>query len=252
MNKAYITILSSANFEKGVAVLYNSLRRFSEVPFVVLISKDVDEDIAARLRNRGMIVMRGDEIELDDTVLSDSQKQSRWNNTLFKLRIFGMEQYDKIVYLDSDLLIRKSIDDLFDKPDFSAVPDFDFIPSHGRPGINAGVFCFTPSAELEQKLTGLVAQTAGKYDIFGDQDVINEYLSDWDNMKELHLLREYNACFYALDPGEDPRVAHFIFADKPWMWSGAKTAMKMVKWALSGQSVRCEICREYMKILKTV
>lgn len=39
-----------------------------------------------------------------------------WFNTTFsKLHVFGLTEFDKIVYLDADLLLLSNIDELFDK-----------------------------------------------------------------------------------------------------------------------------------------
>ena len=48
---------------------------------------------------------------------------SHWTNTFDKLLIFELIQFDKLVYLDSDMYIRKNIDELFERENMSAVID---------------------------------------------------------------------------------------------------------------------------------
>lgn len=49
-----------------------------------------------------------------------------WFETTFsKLHVFGMQDYDKVIYLDADLLITQNIDLLFDV-DVSSDPDIPF------------------------------------------------------------------------------------------------------------------------------
>jgi hypothetical protein len=51
-----------------------------------------------------------------------------WKHTYSKLRIFEQREFDKIVYLDADMLICKNIDELFDKPHMSAVNAGGMLP----------------------------------------------------------------------------------------------------------------------------
>ena len=47
-----------------------------------------------------------------------------WFNTTFsKLHVFGLTEYDKIVYLDADVLLLANVDELFDKLPFPSVDD---------------------------------------------------------------------------------------------------------------------------------
>lgn len=43
-----------------------------------------------------------------------------WNKTFDKLKIFDLIEYDKLVYLDCDMMILANLDFLFEYPTFSA------------------------------------------------------------------------------------------------------------------------------------
>lgn len=63
---------------------------------------------------------------------------------LNKLKIFGWEEYDKIIFMDADTLVKGSIEDLFTMPgDFAAAPDVWFDIPHD-PRFNSGVMVFKP------------------------------------------------------------------------------------------------------------
>lgn len=250
MKRAYATILTTENFIDGIRVMYNSLRRFSTVDFVVFVTKDISDEKKNILRDCGMTVIASDVPEFPDDVISDEQKRDRWNETLFKLVIFKEYGFDKLVYLDSDLLIRGNIDELFNQENWSSVADKTFYPECGREGLNAGVMVIEPSNSLYEDLISVVPVVAKEKKIFGDQDVINKYLEQKGITNRAVLDRTFNTCFYSLKAGEEPRVVHFIFASKPWMWSKSACLLKCIKWILKGCFCRVRILKEYLSYLQ--
>ncbi len=250
MRSAYATILSSENFTIGVKRLYRDIRKFSKREVVVFVNDEISESTVSELREFGLTVIKENEPVFDEGVISEKQAKDRWNKTLFKFVIFKEHGFDKLVYLDSDLLIRSNIDDLFDKPEWSAVPDKKFFPEYGREGLNAGVMVIAPSIDTYKKLVDLTAETSENHRIFGDQDVFNLLLQDWDVSEELHLGEEYNFCFYSNSYCDNPKVVHFIFENKPWMWSKSSIVLKKLKWFISGQNRKIKYLEEYLRGLK--
>lgn len=247
MRYSYATILSSENFLPGVKKLYKGIRKYSDIEFTVFIDDNISESVKEKLQALGMTVIREKEPIFGESVISEKQSKDRWNKTLFKLVIFKEYGFDKLVYLDSDLLIRGNLDDLFEKPEWSAVPDKLFFPECGREGLNAGVITVVPSNRTYDALTNLVKKVAEKHEIFGDQDVLNEYLTDWDTRGELHLGSEYNTCFYSKKSNKNPKVVHFIFESKPWMWSRKQLFLKKIKWFLTFQNRKNKFIDEYLR-----
>ena len=71
-----------------------------------------------------------------------------------KLKIFTLTQFDKCLYVDSDMLILENIDDVFEKPMFTAVEDLctsslqnKMKYLNGMTSFNGGFFVFVPSME---------------------------------------------------------------------------------------------------------
>lgn len=251
---AYISVLTTPEFKDGVKVTFFSLRRFTDREFIVLVNETISEEIVQELESLGMKVRRESSKEFSHYSFSEDMKKDRWYHTLFKLKIFGMTEYDRLVYLDSDMFVCGNIDELFSKAEFSAVPDKLFFPKYSRGGINAGVISFHPEEALEKGLMECIPRVLEKMRIFGDQDVINEYFGEWEKEEEKHLPVKYNACFYELDSyGEKkPLVVHFILGSKPWMWSATEVFLKQVKWLLQGKKEQVAYLRRYRRVLKKV
>lgn len=250
MKSGYATILSSENFVPGVKALFRGIRKFSEKDFLVFVSENICDETRKKLENLGMLVISEKEPMFSEGVISKKQASDRWNRTLFKFVIFKEHGYDKLVYIDSDMLVRQNIDELFDKPEWSAVSDRDFFPEYSRGGLNAGIMVVCPSDETYYKLLENVPVVAQKQDVFGDQDVINEYLKGWEEDKTLHLDRKYNTCFYSKCGKREPKAVHFIFEDKPWMWSFLKVILRMTKWVITGNINRIGFFSEYRILFK--
>lgn len=47
----------------------------------------------------------------------------RFRNTYTGLRVFGLEDVEKAVFLDADTLVLRNVDELFRRPDFSAAAE---------------------------------------------------------------------------------------------------------------------------------
>ena len=154
-----------------------------------------------------------------------------WNHTFDKLLIFGLVQFEKLDFLDSDLLLLENIDFLFNKPHMTAtkadvyIKDWDYL--------NSGTMVIEPNQEVLEGLLALVPLMYKKREHFGDQDVIQEYYADWNTKPQLALPQKYNVFIYLLEdyvrkhqfylPGKKSEksiaIVHFAGKVKPWMWT---------------------------------
>ncbi|CAF1627094.1 unnamed protein product, partial [Didymodactylos carnosus] len=67
--------------------------------------------------------------------------------TFTKFHCWTLTQYQKCVFLDADCLVMQSVDDLFEREEFSAAPDA------GWPDcFNSGVFVYRPSRDTFKQL----------------------------------------------------------------------------------------------------
>lgn len=206
--KTYITLLNDPSYLKGTLVLYESLKRTNtRFPFTVLVThaENLQREInllkSIEKSDRNFYVLLHEPIKLPAYVNEFLGKYSfeAWINSFDKLLVFDLEQYDKVVFLDSDMVILKNIDSLFDKEHLTAVQDAYWpLPLHeNNRGMNSGVMVIKPQVHLSQEIMtafpSLLERKQGKP--IGDQDVIQEYFKRWKHNEKQHLSLGYNYFF---------------------------------------------------------
>ncbi len=192
MKTAYVTTLCNGDgYLPGIEALGKSLELAgAEHPKLVLVTADVPATARQQLLKEGWLVR--DIIAIDNPNPATGQLYARFANTFTKLRVFELEGFDKVVYLDADTIVLQNIDDLFERPAFAAAPDF-FLPDR----FNSGVMVIEPDAALFARMTAELF-SAASYD-GGDQGFLNTFLPSWYAMPVEHRL----PCGY--------NMQHFIF-----------------------------------------
>ena len=174
-------------------------------------------------------------------------------------------QFDKIVFLDSDMVITSNIDFLFERPDFSACQAGHFLNSDWV-RLNSGLMVIEPNAKTFNGLMEQLPLTLRKYAAegknVGDQDVMNDFMPDWASREELHLPEGLNMFFKhltlakatgfsfdAADAEKKISVVHFIGAEKPWHLKGVKRMLFPVKVFLKNR-YGLKVFLRYMNLIK--
>ena len=250
---AYATVLSTDSYLPGTLALFESIKRTKPMinNFVVVVNENIKKETRDRLQEEGYIVIEKPKIEVPQEIKNKNRILPYWNNTFDKFNLFDLTDFDKIVYLDSDIYVRKNIDELFDKPNMSAV-----IAGKSYPGneswneLNSGLMVIEPQKGLREALINKmnsmvkrkrilknsVSHTKGsffskvnllkslivkRFQGVGDQDVLEEFFN-WKDKPELHLDEGYNVFanysdYYASKFGNDNLACiHFIGRNKPW------------------------------------
>lgn len=224
MKETYLTVLSTPSYLQGVIILYSSLRKVSNKDFVVLCKKDLPDYVFRRLSDLNIPYIQKEDDVLpkyiaEATEQENVQKFGEWGSTFFKIKMFELTQYSKICYLDSDMIIAANVDNLFDCPHMSAVPDKDFYLKE-TDDFNSGTLVFVPEAGLVEKLMPVLEDMweNGPYP-FGDQNVVSRLYPNWINENEKHLDVSYNAAVSRLHrypSGIKPKILHYANHYKPW------------------------------------
>jgi glycogenin len=269
--RAYITLLSTSSYLPGVACLAASLRNTgTRVPLVVAVSSDVAPELRRQLEalqgvSRVLVLPGSDLLPAD--VLG---QQHHWARTFDKLRLFGLTEFSKLVYLDSDMVVLQNLDSLFGAPHMAAVDAGRLVhPDWTR--LNSGLMVIEPQAGLPERIASTLSaalheKEATGRQALGDQDLINSFYADWpqagthldqgDNMFFEHIDTYLATGRYALpgraQAGAQPlRVVHFIGRDKPWMPRGRLHFLLARIRGRLGPGQR-EVLRTYNALLRAV
>lgn len=256
MKKRYITLCNSEKYIKGTLVLYESLNATNTtVPLVVFCTKKTPARVISILREyadkctdypcRLEILESNKDVTLPDE-LTRNNKWVRWNGTFDKLLVFGLEEYDKLVFIDSDMLVLKNLDHLFDCPHLSACCDGQYC----KGDLNSGLMVIEPTKdemEMSRILSCISAVVHNPQ--FGDQDIIRLAYPQWKTCQELHLPEQYNLFFenaarkkkesgYDIADNADMPIyiIHFIGYDKPW-YTG-----RHLKWKIYNLTWKSKMC----------
>jgi glycogenin len=232
---SYLTVLSTDDYLPGVLVLHRSLlEQDVKYPLHVMVTAGVSSECELVLAQHGIGIIRVDkQFNLPPEIQQQNLRSnlSHWNNTLDKLYMFNLVQFDKVVYLDCDMLVLENLDVLFNHPHMSAVVAGKHYPGNQEWNtLNSGLLVFEPQVGLADNIVGILPEVLKTKNVFGDQDLIQEFYSDWPSHDELRLDDKYNIFYNYLphyirnlgykinQPSHDFNIAviHFAGPVKPW------------------------------------
>lgn len=227
MKYSYVTTLLNDRFYPGLCALSYSLKKVNtQYPLTVVVPVDMPEHTKQRIADLGLPIIEATGITVDDDLLA-ANPEKRWNLTLFKLNIFKLTQFDKIVFLDLDMIVMGNLDHLFEYPHLSAVAAGQ-CKVKSWTALNSGILVIAPNVSDYEGLVGCCSEVCRvrleKGLGFGDQDVINYYYPDWEKQAHLHLSEAYNCIPICIDilrkkHGFDYiKVIHFCEPIKPWQF----------------------------------
>ena len=108
-NGAFVTFLSDDIYLVGARVLHQSIKDTNtKYPMVVLVTDGVSMDSISILKSDGCFVKK------IDVVPNPKSDEIRYKWVYTKLRAWELTEYDRVVFLDADIVVLDNIDELFD------------------------------------------------------------------------------------------------------------------------------------------
>ncbi|KAL1555372.1 putative UDP-glucuronate:xylan alpha-glucuronosyltransferase 5 [Salvia divinorum] len=208
--EAYVTILhTSESYVCGAIVLAQSLIQSNTTKDLILLAdNNISTESLEALRAAGWKTQR---IERVRSPYSRKDAYNEWNYS--KLRIWQLKLYDKLVFIDADLIVINNIDKIFAYPQLSAVSNYQ------KHLFNSGLMVVEPSQctfdTLMEKMRVVQSYNGG------DQGFLNEMFAWWHRLPhELNFMKVFvdpQDNVHLIDEGVN--VVHYTGL-KPWKCAG--------------------------------
>ncbi|XP_068651863.1 putative UDP-glucuronate:xylan alpha-glucuronosyltransferase 3 [Aristolochia californica] len=213
--EAYATILHSAHvYVCGAIAAAQSIRLSGSMRDLVIL---VDETISEY--HRGGLAAAGWKIRTIQRIRNPKAERDAYNEWNYsKFRLWQLTDYDKIIFIDADLLILRNIDFLFGMPEISAT-------GNNATLFNSGVMVIEPSNCTFKLLMDHINEIESYNG--GDQGYLNEIFTWWHRIpKHMNFLKH----FWVGDEeekkvqktrlfGADPPILYVLhyLGNKPWV-----------------------------------
>lgn len=213
--EAYATILHSAHdYVCGAIAAAQSIRMVGSTrDLVILVDETISEYHRSGLELAGWKVRT---IKRIRNPKAEKDAYNEWNYS--KFRLWQLTDYDKIIFIDADLLILRNIDFLFGMPEISATGNNGTL-------FNSGVMVIEPSNCTFQLLMNHINEIESYNG--GDQGYLNEIFTWWHRIpKHINFLKNFwigddevvklkKTRLFAAEPPV-LYVLHYL-GNKPWM-----------------------------------
>ncbi|KAI8535738.1 hypothetical protein RHMOL_Rhmol10G0197000 [Rhododendron molle] len=213
--EAYATILHSAHvYVCGAIAAARSIRMTGSTRDLILL---VDETISKY--HRSGLEAAGWKIRTIQRIRNPKAEKNAYNEWNYsKFRLWQLADYDKVIFIDADLLVLRNIDFLFSMPEISATGNNGSL-------FNSGVMVIEPSNCTFQLLMDHITEIDSYNG--GDQGYLNEIFTWWHRIpRHMNFLKNFwsgddeavKAKKTRLFGAEPPilYVLHYL-GFKPWM-----------------------------------
>ncbi|XP_020087734.1 UDP-glucuronate:xylan alpha-glucuronosyltransferase 1-like isoform X2 [Ananas comosus] len=178
--EAYATILHSADaYVCGAIAAAQSIRQAgSRRDLVILVDESISGEHRAGLESAGWKVRT---IRRIRNPKARQDAYNEWNYS--KFRLWQLTDYDKVVFVDADLLVLRSVDFLFAAPEISAT-------GNNASLFNSGVMVIEPS----NCTFGLLMEHVHEITSYngGDQGYLNEIFTWWHRIpRRMNFLKHF-------------------------------------------------------------
>ncbi|QKJ87716.1 glycosyltransferase family 8 protein [Paramixta manurensis] len=247
--KAWVTLLTKANYLPGVETLHASLQASgTRWPLVVMVTEEIAPAECQRLREQGCLIRAVMPLNPGNQS-AEHYVAERFTDVWTKLRSWELTEFERVVFLDADMLVMQNMDELLEMPlpeqGIAACHACRCNPNHianyprswtpencayswqerNQPTpdrldnyLNSGLLVLTPDEQVFQQLEAAIAAITdlSAYP-FPEQDLLNEFFAKrWTPLpwiyNALKTLAFQHPKLWRL---EEAKNIHYIL-DKPW------------------------------------
>ncbi len=229
-DRAYVTLVTNADFARGAAALIRSLRLSgTTADLVVMHTRGVTTNDLKPLRAQGARLVPVDLPDMsaafnaahERVALHGKVPFTKGNKPSFhtpldnfaKVRLWQLD-YERVVFLDADTLVLRNCDRLFEYPEFCAAPNvYASLGDFRR--MNSGVFTARPDAATFAAMMGML-DTPDAFWPRTDQSFLQAFFPDWHGLPVTYNMLQY-VWFNlpALWHWPDIHILHYQY-EKPW------------------------------------
>jgi lipopolysaccharide biosynthesis glycosyltransferase len=231
INKECIVVIATENYLKELAITVYNVVKYLPNNIDLVIFKDFDSPVLSKLQKLHKNIKYK---EINKAIYKNLSFENPWRkwqyNCGYRFEIFSLSEYEKICYIDLDIIIRNNFLDIF-KYDCDAgfcnnrlgsIPEFN-----KAIGFNAGV-CILSKKYLIPEMIDKFITIASRKDYSSDEAVLFSFFGN----KYTTLPSEFNTLSSFITDQtiyNNAKIIHFIGHKKPWFSSAIESFDDYVK-----------------------
>lgn len=179
----YLTLITKDDYIELALVLGESIRASaSDYSLAAMVTPAVSARGIDLLNRASIKVIKTEPIPLPASV---QPWREYWKETYVKLNMFGLTQYERVVYLDADSLVMMNLDELFEQPgEFLTATDRHLCRHDTEPGSSTMVSVVWPNSERHKEIVGFFNESGYVFSR-GDQSVSEDYFANRHSASKL-------------------------------------------------------------------
>jgi len=215
----------------GVLAMARTLHLLSKYPLLILTNSTHFSD-GTRV-DHAFHALNAKILPVSDVPVPSKLTYDRWIVAWWKIQVWKLTEYEKLIWLDSDAILYRSVDYLFDRSWMWAQRD-DWTCQLNQQAMCSGIFLLFPN---EDDYDGILyyANTAQADLSKGDQKVIMDYFTTYTS-RPINLLSDAEAAFgQCIGTAQPP----YLEPDKSWvkgLWSMPSFVHKSGGWSSTSSS----------------
>jgi len=112
---AYVTLVTKTDYLPGVLVVDHCLKAVgSRYPLVVMVTQTLPKEVRDVIAKRGIVMREVKRLKPKDGTHTLAAHDSRFGDTWTKLQAFSLVEYERVVLMDSDMIVKRNMDELMD------------------------------------------------------------------------------------------------------------------------------------------